>query len=225
MSISRPSPRSASAASMSASARTAAPSSRRAPSIRTSPFSSARTSCAQMRDWLAECGVRRQSLDAPRHRGAAVLPRSVGQRDRALLREWLQGRRPAAEGAAARSRHGRRYRRAALRHGSGRASAPTAVIASAAKQSPGRLLRRPWRLAMTAFFRKSSAISPRPLHRGSDWVRRRGVNLAAEHRAPEATSMADFVSSDAGARRVYAQTRMNVWFAIWAIAMRCFRQR
>jgi len=36
--------------------------------------------------------------------------------------------------------------------------------------------------------------------------------------------MADLVSSDAGARRICAQSRKSVLFALWAIAMRCFRQ-
>ena len=36
--------------------------------------------------------------------------------------------------------------------------------------------------------------------------------------------MADLVSSDAGARRMYAKSRMSVLFALWAVAMRCFRQ-
>lgn len=36
--------------------------------------------------------------------------------------------------------------------------------------------------------------------------------------------MADLVSSDAGARRICAQSRKNLMFALWALAMRCFRQ-
>jgi hypothetical protein len=36
--------------------------------------------------------------------------------------------------------------------------------------------------------------------------------------------MADLVSSDDGARRIYAKSRMNVVFMLWAVAMRCFRQ-
>jgi hypothetical protein len=34
---------------------------------------------------------------------------------------------------------------------------------------------------------------------------------------------ADLVSSDDGARRIYAKSRMNVVFMLWAVAMRCFR--
>jgi hypothetical protein len=36
--------------------------------------------------------------------------------------------------------------------------------------------------------------------------------------------MADLVSSDDGARRIYARSRKSVLFALWAVAMRCFRQ-
>jgi hypothetical protein len=34
----------------------------------------------------------------------------------------------------------------------------------------------------------------------------------------------DLVTSDDGARRIYARSRMNVVFMLWAVAMRCFRQ-
>ncbi len=36
--------------------------------------------------------------------------------------------------------------------------------------------------------------------------------------------VADLIASDDGARRIYARSRKNVLFAIWAVAMRCFRQ-
>jgi hypothetical protein len=34
----------------------------------------------------------------------------------------------------------------------------------------------------------------------------------------------DLVSSDDGARKIYARSRMSVVFMLWAVAMRCFRQ-
>jgi len=35
--------------------------------------------------------------------------------------------------------------------------------------------------------------------------------------------MIDLVSCDCGAQRIYARSRMNMLFALWAVAMRCFR--
>ncbi len=55
-----------------------------------------------------------QSLDAQRRRGADVLPRSVGQHDRALLRARRSGCGEIPARTGARSWHGRRYRQTAL---------------------------------------------------------------------------------------------------------------
>jgi len=35
--------------------------------------------------------------------------------------------------------------------------------------------------------------------------------------------MADLVSSDDGARRIYAKSRLSVVFTLWAVTMRFFR--
>jgi hypothetical protein len=33
----------------------------------------------------------------------------------------------------------------------------------------------------------------------------------------------DLITSDQGAQRILSRSRMNVFFALWAVAMRCFR--
>jgi hypothetical protein len=73
--------------------------------------------------------------------------------------------------------------------------------------------------------RKLSAISPAcdAINQGSGkhegrpsvrWLE------APEHRAMTTT---DLITSDQGAQRILSRSRMNVFFALWAVAMRCFR--
>jgi len=35
----------------------------------------------------------------------------------------------------------------------------------------------------------------------------------------------DLITSDLGAQRLLSRSRMSVFFALWAVAMRCFRSR